>query len=108
MKSENASPSGTRSVYLYCAEMATPLKMASTSAMAATISMLLPFIVSTPAVCFRIATSSHVGVDRTQQDNEHAPHDPRESGNDQRLQVRHPQRFYLIIRPGGTVRRQLV
>jgi hypothetical protein len=39
-------------VYLSCAEMATPLKMASTSAMVATISMLLPFIVSTPQSVF--------------------------------------------------------
>jgi len=43
--------------------MATPLKMASTSAMAATISMLLPFIVH-PTVCSRIAASPHVGLDQ--------------------------------------------
>jgi len=35
--------------------------------------MLLPFIVSTPTVCFRIADSSHVDLDRTQQDNGHTP-----------------------------------
>ena len=46
LNSENASPPGTFTVYLSCAEMATPPKTASIAAIVVIISMLLPCIFS--------------------------------------------------------------
>src|SRR5215471_2013443 len=57
LNSENASPFGTFTVYLSCAEIAQPPTAVNTPVIIAIVNILLPFIASTSFVEFSILTS---------------------------------------------------
>src|SRR5215831_13588973 len=57
LNSENASPFGTFTAYLSCAEMPQPPTPANTAVIIAIVNILLPFIASTSFVEFSILTS---------------------------------------------------
>src|SRR5438552_15487999 len=58
LNSENASPPGTFTVYLSCAEMARPPTTARTPVIIGIVSILLPFIASTSALTVLLLDSS--------------------------------------------------